>query len=57
FPLVSKCGKIVRTYEESKNTNEKNPTMVLEDFPGGPDTFLIVAKFCYGFRVELTAKN
>ncbi|CAJ2660107.1 unnamed protein product [Trifolium pratense] len=57
FPLVSKCGKIVRVYEESKNTKEKNPTMVLEDFPGGPDTFLIVAKFCYGFRVELTAKN
>ncbi|PNY11408.1 BTB/POZ domain-containing protein [Trifolium pratense] len=57
FPLVSKCGKIVRIYEESKNTKEKNPTMVLEDFPGGPDTFLIVAKFCYGFRVELTAKN
>ncbi|GAU34996.1 hypothetical protein TSUD_103180 [Trifolium subterraneum] len=57
FPLVSKCGKIVRIYEESKNTNEKNPTMVLEDFPGGPDTFLIVVKFCYGFRVELTAKN
>jgi hypothetical protein len=57
FPLVSKCGKIVRTYEESMNTNEKNPTIVLEDFPGGPDTFLIVAKFCYGFRIELTAKN
>ncbi|MED6206026.1 hypothetical protein PIB30_023093 [Stylosanthes scabra] len=50
FPLVAKCGKIAQTHEESKH-------MVLEEFPGGPDTFLIVAKFCYGFRVELTARN
>ncbi|KEH38919.1 putative SKP1/BTB/POZ domain, NPH3 domain-containing protein [Medicago truncatula] len=57
FPLVSRCGKIARTYEDSKNTYEKNLTVVLEEFPGGPETFLIVAKFCYGFRVELTAKN
>lgn len=57
FPLVSKCGKIARTYEESKNTYDETLTMVLEGFPGGPDTFLIVAKFCYGFRLEMTAKN
>ncbi|XP_061346322.1 BTB/POZ domain-containing protein At3g44820-like [Gastrolobium bilobum] len=57
FPLVSKCGKISRAHEESKNTYAKTLTMVLEEFPGGPDTFLIVAKFCYGFRVELTARN
>lgn len=57
FPLVSKCGKIARAHEEPKNTSEKTLTMVLEEFPGGPDTFLIVVKFCYGFRVELTAKN
>ncbi|KAL5081854.1 hypothetical protein RYX36_010275 [Vicia faba] len=57
FPLVSKCGKIARKYDDSKNVNEKSLTVVLEEFPGGPDIFLIVAKFCYGFRVELTAKN
>ncbi|XP_027342306.1 BTB/POZ domain-containing protein At3g44820-like isoform X1 [Abrus precatorius] len=57
FPLVSKCGKIARANEESKNTFKKTLTMVLEEFPGGSDTFLTVAKFCYGFRVELTARN
>ncbi|XP_061345421.1 BTB/POZ domain-containing protein At3g44820-like [Gastrolobium bilobum] len=57
FPLVSKCGKIAQAYEESNNTHGKTLTMVLEGFPGGPDTFLIAAKFCYGFRVELTARN
>ncbi|KAK7272199.1 hypothetical protein RJT34_28653 [Clitoria ternatea] len=57
FPLISKCGKIAQAHEESKNTFQKTLTMVLEEFPGGPDTFLIVIKFCYGFRVELTARN
>ncbi|KAL2985772.1 hypothetical protein AAZX31_12G170000 [Glycine max] len=56
FPLLSKCGKIVRAHEESKNTDGALK-MVLEEFPGGPDTFLIAAKFCYGYRVELTARN
>lgn len=57
FPLVSKCGKIARALEESKNTDNKTLTMVLEEFPGGCDAFLIAAKFCYGSRVELTARN
>ncbi|KAK7261265.1 hypothetical protein RIF29_27573 [Crotalaria pallida] len=57
FPLVSRCGKIARAHEESKNTKGNTQTIELEEFPGGPDTFLIVAKFCYGFRVELTARN
>ncbi|KAJ9188745.1 hypothetical protein P3X46_000112 [Hevea brasiliensis] len=54
FPLVSKCGKIARICEESF---EKAFTMALEDFPGGPDTFLIIVKFCYGMRAELTPRN
>lgn len=57
FPLVTKCGKIAQAYEESKNTSQKTMTMVLEEFPGGPDTFLIATKFCYGIRIELTARN
>ncbi|XP_002527435.3 BTB/POZ domain-containing protein At3g44820 isoform X2 [Ricinus communis] len=54
FPLVSKCGKIARICEESL---EKAFTTALEEFPGGPDTFLIIVKFCYGMRVELTPRN
>lgn len=44
-------------YEESQSSREKILTTVLEEFPGGPDTFLIVAKFCYGVRMELTPRN
>lgn len=57
FPLISKCGKIAREYEESQSNHEKIFTAVLEEFPGGPDTFLIAVKFCYGVRVELTPRN
>ncbi|KAA8550246.1 hypothetical protein F0562_001930 [Nyssa sinensis] len=31
--------------------------MALEEFPGGPDTFLVAAKFCYSLRVEFTPRN
>lgn len=54
---MSKCAKIARIYEESQSTHIKTFTTELEDFPGGPDTFLIAAKFCYGHRVEFTPRN
>lgn len=31
--------------------------LVLDDLPGGPDAFELVAKFCYGIAVDLTAAN
>ncbi|XP_012076172.2 BTB/POZ domain-containing protein At3g44820 isoform X1 [Jatropha curcas] len=54
FPLVSKCGKIARICEGSL---EKVFSTALEEFPGGPDTFLVIVKFCYGMRAELTPRN
>ncbi|KAK8562762.1 hypothetical protein V6N13_018675 [Hibiscus sabdariffa] len=30
---------------------------VLEDLPGGPETFELAARFCYGIAVDLTAGN
>lgn len=29
----------------------------IDDFPGGPDIFLLVVKFCYGWKIDLTAAN
>ncbi|XP_010535644.1 PREDICTED: BTB/POZ domain-containing protein At3g44820 [Tarenaya hassleriana] len=58
FPLVSKCGKIARIYEESRNSNGKSVhTTELEEFLGGPDNFLTVAKFCYSGKVDFTPRN
>lgn len=57
FPLISKCGMIARKYEESKSSQEKFFTVNLEGLPGGPDSFLIVVKFCYVIRFDLTPRN
>ncbi|KAM0940322.1 putative SKP1/BTB/POZ domain superfamily, NPH3 domain, NPH3/RPT2-like family protein [Dioscorea sansibarensis] len=56
FPLLSKCGKIAHALEESENT-DKEVHLRLDCCPGGLDAFIIAAKFCYGFRVELSPAN
>ncbi|KAK9058638.1 hypothetical protein SSX86_023480 [Deinandra increscens subsp. villosa] len=57
FPLSSRCGKIEKLLEETQTTDHGSHTITLENIPGGPNTFLVIAKFCYGVRVELTPRN
>ncbi|TYI10010.1 hypothetical protein ES332_A09G111100v1 [Gossypium tomentosum] len=57
FPLMSKCGKIACMLEEMQSIHDRTFTTKLEEFPGGSDTFLFAAKFCYGIQVEFTARN
>ncbi|KAJ4911998.1 putative BTB/POZ domain-containing protein [Raphanus sativus] len=54
FPLLSRSG-----YFETLFSTASESTCVaqLHDIPGGPDTFLLVAKFCYGARPEVTPEN
>lgn len=55
FPLMSKCGKVACMLEEMQSIHDRTFTTKLEEFPGGSDTFLFAAKFCYGIQVEFTA--
>ncbi|CAO2813219.1 unnamed protein product [Amaranthus hypochondriacus] len=57
FPLVSRCGKLDRELESPEDIQKQPSTISLDGFPGGPDTFLIAAKFCYGLRIDLNPKN
>lgn len=57
FPLSSRCGKIAKLIEETQNTDGSSCTITLDNIPGGTNTFLVAAKFCYGIRVELTPRN
>ncbi|CDP06996.1 unnamed protein product [Coffea canephora] len=57
FPLVSRCGRISKIIEESEESTDGNFITTFEDFPGGSETFLVIIKFCYGGRVEFTARN
>ncbi|KAK4409031.1 BTB/POZ domain-containing protein [Sesamum angolense] len=56
FPLISRCGRIANIVEESRSTIDKT-FKVLEEFPGGADTFFMIVKFCYSGQVEFTPKN
>ncbi|GAA0176097.1 hypothetical protein LIER_29152 [Lithospermum erythrorhizon] len=57
FPLISKCSKIAKIIEEMQDSKEGTLATALEEFPGGADAFLLVAKYCYSGRVEFTARN
>ncbi|GJV47858.1 BTB/POZ domain-containing protein [Tanacetum coccineum] len=57
FPLSSRCGKIEKLIEDTQTTDDGSCTITLENIPGGTNAFLVVAKFCYGIRVELTPRN
>ncbi|KMT00896.1 hypothetical protein BVRB_9g221680 [Beta vulgaris subsp. vulgaris] len=55
YPLISRCGRLSRIIYDS---HEREPNKVtLDDLPGGPESFELAAKFCYGIAVDLTAPN
>ena len=55
FPLLSKSNRLQKLV--SKANEENSDDIYLDDFPGGPKTFEICAKFCYGMTVTLNAYN
>ncbi|KAF3969039.1 hypothetical protein CMV_007141 [Castanea mollissima] len=57
FPLLSRSGVLENLIGELSGEDEKKCTLQLHDIPGGAKTFLLVAKFCSGVKIELTALN
>ncbi|WCJ27868.1 Phototropic-responsive NPH3 family protein [Euphorbia peplus] len=56
FPLVSRSGKIRKMVADyGKETNISR--LELQKFPGGPHTFELAMKFCYGINFEITTSN
>ncbi|XP_020095326.1 BTB/POZ domain-containing protein At1g30440-like [Ananas comosus] len=56
FPLLSKSGLLEKLIDE--NSEEEEACIIkLPDVPGGAKSFELVAKFCYGVKLELTASN
>ncbi|WCJ24255.1 Phototropic-responsive NPH3 family protein [Euphorbia peplus] len=56
FPLLSRSGIMERLIAASEEGDEKC-VINLPDIPGGAKTFELVAKFCYGVKLELTSSN
>ncbi|KAJ3674472.1 hypothetical protein LUZ60_005088 [Juncus effusus] len=60
FPLLSKSALLEKLIEEtsnSPNSSEDQCIIKLADLPGGAKSFELVARFCYGVKLELTASN
>ncbi|CAL0304874.1 unnamed protein product [Lupinus luteus] len=58
FPLLSKSGVLFRLITEASESEEEEECVIhLPGIPGGAKTFELVAKFCYGVKLELTASN
>lgn len=55
FPLVSRSGKIRKKVADSRDSNLSK--LELLNLPGGPQTFELAAKFCYGTNFEITPEN
>ncbi|XP_043713683.1 root phototropism protein 3-like [Telopea speciosissima] len=55
YPLLSRCGKMNRIIYESRDADLNK--IVLDDLPGGADSFELAAKFCYGIAIDLNAAN
>ncbi|KAI4312425.1 hypothetical protein MLD38_037235 [Melastoma candidum] len=57
FPLLSKSGVMERKITEASAGDEEKCTINITGIPGGAKAFELVAKFCYGMKLELTASN
>ncbi|KAL7095064.1 hypothetical protein ACP275_10G001800 [Erythranthe tilingii] len=57
FPLVARSGKIRKLVADAKNSNSNLSKLELNHLPGGPETFELAAKFCYGMNFAITSAN
>ncbi|KAJ4952018.1 hypothetical protein NE237_028850 [Protea cynaroides] len=56
-PLVSKSGYMNRLNLHKASKLNFGNDVKINNFPGGPETFEIILKFCYGLPIDLTPTN
>ncbi|GER56013.1 phototropic-responsive NPH3 family protein [Striga asiatica] len=57
YPLLSKSLLLQKLCSEIPKTPSNLHIVQLPDFPGGPDSFELCAKFCYGITITVSAYN
>ncbi|XP_043694730.1 BTB/POZ domain-containing protein At5g03250 [Telopea speciosissima] len=57
FPLLSRSGVLEKLIAEASNNDGQSCILRLHDIPGGAKVFELIAKFCYGIKIELTSLN
>jgi hypothetical protein len=58
-PNVAADGTNVEKEEKNEEIQVENEFrhVSFKDFPGGPETFEMAAKFCYAVKIELSPSN
>nr|AFO63285.1 bZIP6 [Tamarix hispida] len=57
FPLLSRSGVMEKLIAKASEQSDEGCVISIPGLPGGAKTFELVAKFCYGVKLELTASN
>ncbi|KAL8516296.1 hypothetical protein ACS0TY_014814 [Phlomoides rotata] len=57
FPLLSRSGLLEKLIGELPGSDLSPCVLPLNQLPGGAKAFELVAKFCYGVKIELTSMN
>ncbi|KAL8531681.1 hypothetical protein ACS0TY_008322 [Phlomoides rotata] len=57
FPLLSRSGLLEKLIGELPGSDHSPCVLPLNQLPGGAKAFELVAKFCYGVKIELTSMN
>ncbi|KMT13794.1 hypothetical protein BVRB_4g081670 [Beta vulgaris subsp. vulgaris] len=59
LPMISRSAYLNRIVFEKKNAGMKmnNLKIELNNLPGGAEIFELIVKFCYGWKIDLTAHN
>ncbi|KAF2613584.1 hypothetical protein F2Q70_00012786 [Brassica cretica] len=58
FPLLSRSGVMERNIAEASQEADDDKCLIqISDLPGGDKTFELIAKFCYGVKLDFTASN
>ncbi|CAL5389489.1 unnamed protein product [Camellia sinensis] len=57
FPLLSRSGLLEKYIRDFCSDDGSICVLQLHDLPGGAKAFVLIAKFCYGVKMELTALN
>lgn len=55
--MLSRSGLLKKLIEELCSEIGSACVLILHDIPGGAKAFELIAKFCYGVKIELTALN
>ncbi|KAJ4813561.1 BTB/POZ domain-containing protein [Rhynchospora pubera] len=57
FPLINASPVLQKIISKFSSDEDRDCAFALDDIPGGVHSFELIAKFCYGEKIELTTSN